>query len=862
MMDLFVGFDHRPLAEESRDLTTFQTPFGTFRLTVLPQGWTDSRAVFQNDVAFILQHEIDIAPNFQDDVNVLGPHTRYELADGTYETLPDNPHIRRFVWEHCQDVNRVLHRLKHAGATVSAKKLYLCAPEVTVVGQRCTYQGRIPEESKVAKIKNWPSCTSRTEVRAFLGTTGTMRNWIKDYARIARPLTDLTRANTPFRWDTVTQAAMDTLKHAIVTSPAIRPINYSSKDEVILAVDSSYIACGWILLQVTNGKRHPSRFGSITWNEREARYSQAKIELYGLFRALRAAKVWLIGLPTFTVEVDAKYIKGMLSNPDAQPNAAMNRWLAGIALFDFKLKHVPGAKHSGPDGLSRRPSAPEDDEDLAETSEDVEEWVDEILGCSVWVAKELDGEWEGTMNSVLSVSATTTTPDCVIPSDDTSLRLDIDLHSIQTFLETLSFPTSTPIPDHARLRKRAHQFFVQGHRLWRKESAGRHQLVLFHPDRLRILQETHDKLGHKGFYSTRRTIIDRFWWPTVDKDLAWYLKTCHQCQIRTVRKLIIPPTVAIPAPLFRKAYVDSMHMPTSHGYSYIVQARCSLSTWPEFRMLKTETGRTLGAFLFEEILCRWGAVEELVTDNGTPFVAALDWLASKYHIRHIRISAYNSRANGVVERSHRSVRDSLVKACNGDITQWPGLIHHVFWADRVTTRKSTGHTPFFMTHGVEPLLPFDVTEATFLLPDITNQLSSDSLIAIRSRQLAKREEDLADLHNRLLKSRFSSIRDFEKRFANTIHHYDFSPGSLVLVLNKKIESASNAKCKPRYFGPMLVVSRSQGGSYRLAELDGSVSKLKFAAFRIIPYHPRSPTSIEVTQFIKPNTLAGVDGQTD
>jgi hypothetical protein len=167
-----------------------------------------------------------------------------------------------------------------------------------------------------------------------------------------------------------------------------------------------------------------------------------------------------------------------------------------------------------------------------------------------------------------------------------------------------------------------------------------------------------------------------------------------------------------------------------------------------------------------------------------------------------------------------------------------------------------------MTHGVEPLLPFDVTEATFLLPDITNQLSSDSLIAIRSRQLAKREEDLADLHNRLLKSRFSSIRDFEKRFANTIHHYDFSPGSLVLVLNKKIESASNTKCKPRYFGPMLVVSRSQGGSYRLAELDGSVSKLKFAAFRIIPYHPRSPTSIEVTQFIKPNTLAGVDGQTD
>jgi hypothetical protein len=114
------------------------------------------------------------------------------------------------------------------------------------------------------------------------------------------------------------------------------------------------------------------------------------------------------------------------------------------------------------------------------------------------------------------------------------------------------------------------------------------------------------------------------------------------------------------------------------------------------------------------------------------------------------------------------------------------------------------------------------------------------------------------MHQRILHSRFTSIRQFERQFANVINDYNFHPGSLVLVLNKKIEAASNAKCKPRYFGPMIVVSRSQGGSYRLAEIDGTVSKLKFAAFRIIPYHPRSPTSIEVTQFINPQTLTGDD----
>ena len=92
-----------------------------------------------------------------------------------------------------------------------------------------------------------------------------------------------------------------------------------------------------------------------------------------------------------------------------------------------------------------------------------------------------------------------------------------------------------------------------------------------------------------------------------------------------------------------------MFMPAAGGFRYIVQARCSLTAWPKWRTLHTETGRTIGAFIFEEILCRWGAVEEIVTDNGSAYVAALDWLANRYGIRHIRISAYNSWANGIVE---------------------------------------------------------------------------------------------------------------------------------------------------------------------------------------------------------------------
>ena len=95
---------------------------------------------------------------------------------------------------------------------------------------------------------------------------------------------------------------------------------------------------------------------------------QAKIELFGLFRAMRAVRLHLYAVRNLVVEVDAKYIKGMLNNPDLQPSATINRWIAAILLFSFTLKHVPG-NNFPPDGLSRRPRAPED----AEEEDDFEE---------------------------------------------------------------------------------------------------------------------------------------------------------------------------------------------------------------------------------------------------------------------------------------------------------------------------------------------------------------------------------------------------------------------------------------------------------------------------------------------------------
>ncbi len=300
-----------------------------------------------------------------------------------------------------------------------------------------------------------------------------------------------------------------------------------------------------------------------------------------------------------------------------------------------------------------------------------------------------------------------------------------------------------------------------------------------------------------------------------------------------------------------------MLMPPAAGFRYIVQARCSLSAWPEWRALRVETTRTLAAFIFEDILCRWGAVEEIVTDNGTAFVAALNWLADRFGIRHIRISAYNSRANGIVECQHRTIRESIVKACEGNIAKWPAIAPHAFWADRAMTRKSTGHTPFYMAHGIEPILPFDITLATFLVPNISTTLSTTDLLAIRARQLQKREVDLAAIHTNVLKSRFKSVQQFEQAYEKSIKDFDFKPGALVLVRNSSIETDLGRKSKPRYLGPMVVIRRTPNGAYRLAELNGAVSKLRFVAFCLVPYHARSRTSIPITRVVEREDLVKI-----
>src|SRR5882672_1229292 len=110
-----------------------------------------------------------------------------------------------------------------------------------------------------------------------------------------------------------------------------------------------------------------------------------------------------------------------------------------------------------------------------------------------------------------------------------------------------------------------------------------------------------------------------------------------------------------------------------------------------------------------------------------------------------------------------------MKTCNNEHSKWVNMAPLVFWADQVTVCQSIGYSLFFMAHGVEAVLPFDISEATYLLPPPDIPSSTEDLISHHAQQLQKHLEDIREMSARVLKARKQSAAEFVKHFSSTIH---------------------------------------------------------------------------------------------
>lgn len=150
------------------------------------------------------------------------------------------PGIRKYSLEIIISIDKVLADIEQARGTILGAESEFLMDQLKIVAYICGMDGRSPEETKTRKITNWPSCI---DLSVFLGLCVYYRIWIKDFSTIAEILFQLSRNDVEFDWREEQQVAMDSLKEALTSTPALKPINYESEGRIVLSVDSSL--AGW-----------------------------------------------------------------------------------------------------------------------------------------------------------------------------------------------------------------------------------------------------------------------------------------------------------------------------------------------------------------------------------------------------------------------------------------------------------------------------------------------------------------------------------------------------------------------------------------------------------------------------------------
>jgi len=144
-------------------------------------------------------------------------------------------------------LEEIFKRLDEAGLKLKTCKCVLLGTEIELLGHKVSNKGLTPLEKNIKAIKHFPIPTKIKDVRAFIGLTSYYRKYIKHFAKIATPLTDLTKKENKFHWDSSQDNAFNILKNAIITAPVLA--HFEDEHQVFVTTDASLEGLSGILEQ-------------------------------------------------------------------------------------------------------------------------------------------------------------------------------------------------------------------------------------------------------------------------------------------------------------------------------------------------------------------------------------------------------------------------------------------------------------------------------------------------------------------------------------------------------------------------------------------------------------------------------------
>lgn len=190
-LDLASGYHQIPMAERDKPKTAFSTPYGHYEYNRMPFGLKNAPATFQrlmNSVLIGIQGLRCLV--YLDDIVIYGSSLE----------------------EHNKRLTEVLQRLREANLKLQPDKCEFLRKEVNYLGHVISENGISPDPAKLQAIKDFPEPKKVKEIQSFIGLAGYYRKFIKEFLKIAKPLTKLTKKTEKFEWTAEQQIAFDTLK--------------------------------------------------------------------------------------------------------------------------------------------------------------------------------------------------------------------------------------------------------------------------------------------------------------------------------------------------------------------------------------------------------------------------------------------------------------------------------------------------------------------------------------------------------------------------------------------------------------------------------------------------------------------------
>lgn len=758
-IDLRSGYHQIRIAEGDEAKTAFRTRYGHFEFLVLPFGLTNAPGTFMH-----LMHET----------------FRQHLDDFVLVFLDDILIFSRTLEEHERHVRQVLDTLRKEKLFAKESKCDFFKAEVEFLGHRVGRDGVRMMEDKVKAIGEWPTPTKVGDVRAFLGTAGYYRKFIRNFSSIAAPLSDLTKQDAKFEWGPPQAAAFRSLKQSIAQEPLLVLPNPDLP--FVVHTDASGFATGAVLSQDHGRGLQPIAFLSKKMLPAETRYPVHEQELLAIIHALSSWRHYLTGTKfTVVIKTDHKSLQYFKTQP--QLSARQTHWIDTLATFDFTIEYIEGKTNVVADGLSRRSDHQEHVSKLLATLRHC--WSDPV-GRDATVGPTGESKTEPHRLSALG-----------------TLRADIhQAHKADATYE-------------AELKKR---------RLRTDPLNVKGGLLYYGPDRLyipddlqlktRILRECHDAplSGHLGKDKTTEQVKRRCYWPGMDDFIRRYVTSCDACQRnKPSQQAKMGPLQPLPIPTrpWQQVSMDLItQLPRSRsGNDAIVVFVDKLTKMVHYVATTTNvTAPQLATLFMREVVRLHGVPESILSDRDPRFTANF-WKAfwTQLGTTLTMSTAYHPQTDGQTERANRTLEEMLRSVVNFKQSDWDEHLATAELAINNAKQASTGFTPFRLNYGQEIQMPLD--QAIAGLRPSSNPEAAE--------RIARLQADL-----KAARANIEKAQSRQASYANQ-HRRDvtFNVGDQVLLSTEHLRLVGADKRTPKftykYIGPFKIKRVVSSNAYEL-----------------------------------------------